>query len=102
MPLTVVIEFQHSGNQNYPAELYSELANECFVANCLANVDFDSPVVRQISELLNDSGMLTEEEWEEAGLPPPAPKWKKASDALSTVVALNDALEKRNPNEEVG
>lgn len=106
MSTVLTIEFQRSGFQRYPAELYPELANDYFNATCLPKVawDLDRMIegsgIRPVSEYMDDSDMLSDEEWSEVG-GQPEQKWFNASDGLQMLACVAEVLKLRNSDEQI-
>jgi hypothetical protein len=97
MSMSTTIQLSKSGSQELPATgaVFPYAAADL---DAIAKKAGATPV----SEFYDDSEMLGEEEYEEAGIERKKPQWFAATDGLHTIDALIAELQSRDPNATLG
>lgn len=97
MAMSATIQLSRSGNQELPATgaVFPYAAAELDAIAKKAGA-------RPVSEFYDDSEMLGEEEYAEAGLERKEPQWFAAAEGLRTIDALIAELQSRDPNTTLG
>jgi hypothetical protein len=95
--MSATIQLSRSGNQELPATgaVFPYAAAELDAIAKKADA-------RPVSEFYDDSEMLGEEEYAEAGLERKEPQWFAAAEGLRTIDALIAELQSRDPNTTLG
>jgi hypothetical protein len=101
MSIYATIELDESGHQDLPSELdpnnegfvYGQNIGQCDGLDQLDGIATEGGV-EPLSNYLDDSEMLSEEELEEMGLPPADENWNPIEDGLTTFQHLVTKLEK--------
>jgi hypothetical protein len=95
--MSATIQLSRSGNQELPATgaVFPYAAAELDAIAKKAGA-------RPVSEFYDDSEMLGEEEYAEAGLERKEPQWFAAAEGLRTIDALIAELQSRDPNTTLG
>ena len=107
MSMAATITLSQSGHQALPAELdpNGEGLEYGFTLPYAAD-GLDEIAhglgVRPLSDFFDDSEMLSEEEYEEAGIAPKQVAWFSSDEGLRTLDALSAEVEKRGPSSTVG